>query len=476
MFACVDVGTTRVKLNVYDEELNKLHFEAVKVPVVNGLQDAEQLYQAVRGLLDRSIQLGAKSAGLATYRASVLAWKDDGKPLTPIVTWMDTSAESVYHKIAPWIRLLGRIPPLDLIISPSSPLMRFLKLKELNGSMPEKRMEWSVDAYLAYRLTGRYISDATNACMTGIIDPRNLRPIDIVRSLLNLRFEMPDVVENSESIGTYNGLELNCIIADQQAASVGDGAVLPGVAKVTNGTGTFVDIPVGGFVRRGGLIPELLLRHAGTSYYGVEGYLPTTGLAVDRLLEMGVIRKYEDLDTEPYGDVFFMPALAGLVVPKAPHVRGSIHGLEMNSDARSIVTGFIDSIAFFVRMVLELSDERVELLRVSGGLSRSDQLCRRISESTGITLERKRDLEATSRGVALLQMLAKGKVSKDDIFKPKGNVLTGKGEMEKTGIEAVRSGVDIFSGGRTPALEERYQSWLKELEWLKSSKSYFRGR
>ena len=287
---------------------------------------------------------------------------------------------------------------------------------------------------------------------------------------------MPDVVENSESIGTYNGLELNCIIADQQAASVGDGAVLPGVAKVTNGTGTFVDIPVGGFVRRGGLIPELLLRHAGTSYYGVEGYLPTTGLAVDRLLEMGVIRKYEDLDTEPYGDVFFMPALAGLVVPKAPHVRGSIHGLEMNSDARSIVTGFIDSIAFFVRMVLELSDERVELLRVSGGLSRSDQLCRRISESTGITLERKRDLEATSRGVALLQMLAKGKVSKDDIFKPKGNVLTGKGEMEKTGIEAVRSGVDIFSGGRTPALEERYQSWLKELEWLKSSKSYFRGR
>ncbi|HYA55615.1 MAG TPA: FGGY family carbohydrate kinase, partial [Nitrososphaerales archaeon] len=188
LYACVDVGTTRIKLSVFDENLRRKHAEALHVPVsADGLQDAEELFRAVKSLAERGRDLGAKSIGLATYRASTVAWDKEGKPLTPIVTWTDRGAAATYRRLPARIKLLGRIPPFDLIISPYSPVLKFLRLRELNPSVGEGNMQWTVESYLTYRLTGKFVSDATNACLSGIVDPRSMKEIGIVKSLFNLR-------------------------------------------------------------------------------------------------------------------------------------------------------------------------------------------------------------------------------------------------------------------------------------------------
>ena len=454
-YACVDVGTTRIKLALYDDELHGKLAETLSVPVgSNGLQDAEELFRAVRHLVKRGKELGATSVGLSTYRGSTVAWDREGKPLTPIVTWTDRGSTLTYRRLPAYVRLMGKIPPLDLIISPYSPVLKFLRLRELNPSLAEDAMMWTVDAYLAYRLTGKLVSDATNACLSGVIDPRSMKEIGVVRSLFKLRMETPRLVENTEHVGEYDGVEVNALVADQQAASVAEWAVEGGVGKVTNGTGTFVDIPTSGFARRGELIPLVLLKHKGKVWFGVEGYLPTSGRAVDTMMAMGVLRDYADLEVRPAGDVIFVPALAGLQVPRAPQAKGVIAGLTLGSDRAAVVSGLLKSIAFHVRLVLEQSGERTQILRADGGLSKSNALLKAISAATKTRVERDADTEATARGLAMLQL-----------------VSTGKSSFE--GLVRANSEREVFSETGDAKLEEEYEKWKNLTGLLKSSKGSY---
>jgi len=455
LYACVDVGTTRIKLSVFDGGLQCRHAESLRVPVgADGLQDAEELYRAVKHLADKGRELGAKSLGLATYRASTVAWDREGKPLTPVVTWTDRGSALTYRRLPVHVKMLGRIPPFDLIISPYSPVLKFLRLRELNPSLSAGSMQWTVESYLAYRLTGKFVSDATNACLSGIVDPRSMKEIGIVKSLFKLRMETPALVENAQAIGSYGEMEVSALIADQQAASVAEGAYEGGIGKVTNGTGTFVDIPTAGFARRGELIPLVLLKHRGRVWFGVEGYLPTTGRAIDAMIAAGLPRDYADLEVERTGDIIFIPALSGLQVPRIPNAKGLIAGLTLGVDRAAIVSGFLKSVAFHVRLVLAQSGERPKTLRADGGLSKSNALLKTISAATGTTIERDRELEATSRGIAMLQLVSAGQATLDELNK-------AKRERE------------AFTESGDAKLEEEYEKWKNLTGLLRSSKGSY---
>jgi glycerol kinase len=313
-------------------------------------------------------------------------------------------------------------------------------------------MQWTIDAYLAYRLTGKFVSDATNACLTGVVHPKTMKELGIVKSLFKLRMPTPAVVENTEAIGDCDGLELNALIADQQAASVAEWAVESGVGKVTNSTGTFVDVPTAGYARRGPLIPLVLLKHKGRVWHGVEGFLPTTGAAVDRMVAMGLLKDYSDLAVEAGQGVIFIPALSGL--QGAANAKGVIAGLTLGSDRSAIIAGLLKSIAFHVRLVLEQSGEHPRTLRANGGLSKSDALLKATSAATGLPVERATDLEATSRGLAMLQLVATGKASFDELAK-------------------VRAEAEVFSEKAGSNLEEEYRKWKNLTGLLRSSKESF---
>jgi glycerol kinase len=277
-----------------------------------------------------------------------------------------------------------------------------------------------------------------------------------VKSLFKLKMENPDLVENAERIGDAGGIELNALIADQQAACVGEWALTGDKAKVTNGTGTFVDVPTEGFSRKGDLIPMVLLKHKGKVWFGVEGYLPTTGKAVDLMLSMGLIRDYSDLEVEASRGAIFIPALSGLQVPRAPNAKGIVAGLDLASDRGTVISGLLKAIAFHVKLVLEQSGAKPRVLRADGGLSRSNELLRSISAATGIEVERGADLEATSRGLAMLQL--------DPV---------GRGRLEE--LAKVRGETEVFSRRADAHLEEEYEKWQKLTTWLKSSKRSFQA-
>jgi len=96
----------------------------------------------------------------------------------------------------------------------------------------------------------------------------------------------------------------------------------------------------------------------------------------------------------------------------------------------------------------------VKTLRADGGLSKSDSLLRATSAATGLPVERHPDLEATSRGLAMLQLVATGKASLDDLVK-------------------ARAEAEVFSEKPWSDLEEEYRKWKNLIESLRSSRESF---
>jgi len=452
-YGCIDVGTTSVKLAVYDEGLNTLYFEAINTQIgEDGTHDPNQILSCVRHLILKAKEQGARSVGLATYRASMVAWNREGRPLSGVLTWLSPKSAHTYRRLPAHVRLIGRIPPLNLVISANSPALRYLTLwEETRGKRggANDTVIWTLESFLVYALTHRYVGDATNSAMTGFVDPASLKPISAVSALLGVKPDIPEIVGNTEHIGDYEGVEINALAADQQAACVGDACLGEGMVKVTNGTGTFVDIVCGGYRRVGGLIPLVVAKHGKTIIHGVEGYLPTTGLAVDLLRSMGVVGDYSDLDAPPEGDVVFIPALAGLQLPSKPWARGTIHNLGLNSGKRSLITALLKSIAFHVKMVVDRSGITPKTVRANGKLSKSDGLLRLISACLGHPVERQEDVEATLRGLTLLQLI-------------------GEGRVDFTRLEETRKEVEVIRGDSLHISAEEYAKWVSTLQSLKS--------
>ena len=175
---------------------------------------------------------------------------------------------------------------------------------------------------------------------------------------------------------------------------------------------------------------------------------------MDALLSMGVLRDYSDLESEGGAGVIFIPALSGLQVPRIPGAKGVIAGLTLNSDRGAVVAGLRKSIAFHVRFVIAQAAEKVSILRADGGLSRSGSLLREISAATELPVERRADLEATSRGLAMLQMAS----------------TSGRSLQE---LAKVESETEVFSAKKGASTEEEYAKWMRLTGLLRSSKGSY---
>jgi glycerol kinase len=272
-----------------------------------------------------------------------------------------------------------------------------------------------------------HVTDVSNASRTLLMDLSTGQWSDELCGLFGVpREALPELVPNWGEIGTtdpasFCGLELPIagMAGDQQSALFGQTCFDVGDAKCTYGTGSFILTNTGTSLERSdaGLLSTAAWRSPdGELTYALEGAIFVTGAAVQWLRDgLGLIGSADETEAlaarvDSSDGVVFVPALTGLGAPHwDPHARGTILGITRGTTRAHLVRATLEAIAFEVRDVLAtMPGSDAGALRVDGGASANDLLCRIQADQLGVPVERPEIVETTALGAAFLAGLGVG--------------------------------------------------------------------
>jgi len=426
--AGLDIGTTKIQMVIYDESLAPLESYIVRnETMVSGdiaEQDPLQLMSKISGLLKKAENNGVKIVGLASYRGSLIVWDRQGRPLSNIITWMDSRASSKYGILPLKARIASKTPVLGAAFTPESMAVRLAVLlveKPRLGVLLSrgKALAWNVDAYIAYRLSGRYIADASTSALTGLVNPSNLKPLGIVEKILGLpRLEYPIMPFQDEVELNYGGQVIGSLLGDQQSASIALDCLEEGCLKVSIGTGFFLDYSLGetrrtGIRLSGGLVPIILLYTRSKRVNGVEGYLTGMGKTVEWFVENmfgGLYSKMDESITDRKPPLV-VPYIWGSRTPRLSRGSSGILGLEPGYTASDIANGIAHGVAAalgYAFNVITSNYGRPKRLLVTGGLSRLNRFVKLVASymNTPVHVPLRNDL--TALGAAYMALRSTG--------------------------------------------------------------------
>ena len=391
--------------------------------------------EATRAALEQYDASDLRAVGITNQRETVLLWDREtlGSPRSAIV-WQDRRTSGICERL----RAEGheeRVTELTgLRLDPyfSGTKLTWLKENEPRtwALVEEGRYAvGTVDSYLVARMTRGtwHVTDVSNASRTLLMDLATGQWSDELCVLFGVpRDALPELVPNWGEIGTtdpasFCGLELPIagMAGDQQSALFGQTCFDTGDAKCTYGTGSFILTNTGTTLERSdaGLLSTAAWRSPdGELTYALEGSIFVTGAAVqwlrDGLQIVGSAAETEAIaaTVDSSDGVVFVPALTGLGAPHwDPHARGTILGITRGTTRAHLVRATLEAIAFEVRDVLATMPRSGSgALRVDGGASANDLLCRIQADQLGVPVERPEIVETTGLGAAFLAGLGVG--------------------------------------------------------------------
>ncbi|MCA1657453.1 MAG: glycerol kinase, partial [Actinobacteria bacterium] len=274
------------------------------------------------------------------------------------------------------------------------------------------------------------VTDPSNAGVTGLIEPDASGWSDHALSVLRIPTgALPSIVDSSGMAGEARALPgsppIAGIAGDQQASLVGQGCTLPGLAKLTFGTGGMLDLCVGptrpAFPRLGphGTYPVVAWRRGGRLTWGLEAVMLTAGQALEWLRDdlgmLSTVAESAEVATacSSTDGVVFVPALLGLGTPVWDFgARGTLVGLTRGSGRGQVVRAVLEGVAHRGVDLVEAmeADAGVTLgsLRVDGGMSANPVFVAALADAAQRPVEVSPVVEATTLGAAFLAGMAVG--------------------------------------------------------------------
>jgi glycerol kinase len=387
-------------------------------------QDPEEIWQSVldagaRALAHAGVPVGA--LGLANQGETVLAWdRDSGRPLSRAISWQDRRALPICESLreqGEWLRARTGLP-LDPYFA--APKMRWLRER-----VPRAGVCTTTDTWLLHRLCGAYVTDATTASRTLLLDLDAVAWSPEACAIFAVDLgQLPTIVPCAGVVGattSFGGsLPVAGLAVDQQAALFAEACFSAGEAKCTYGTGAFLLATVGPHPWRSasGLVACIAWQLGDTTTYCLDGQVYTVGAAVSWLRDVRLIDDPSDLDAvggaaADAGSVAFVPGLAGLAAPFwRPAARGAFTGLSLSTSRAQLVRAAVDGIAAQVALLARAAGadlgHPLARVRADGGLTRSRLLMQTQADLLQVPVEVYPSPHATALGVAALARLGIG--------------------------------------------------------------------
>jgi glycerol kinase len=383
-------------------------------------QDPGELMDSVLAACRRAVdeaQVPIDGVTLTNQGETVLAWDPaTGAPLSPLVVWQDSRAESVCTPLAEHAPMVAERTGLVL-----DPYFTAPKLTWLRRNVTTEGVVSTSDAWILHRLTGEYVTDSSTAGRslltsldTGEYDPELVALFDLADERL------PRIAANDEIVGTTSlfgpEVPVGGLVVDQQGALLAEACLEAGEAKCTFGTGAFFLTNSGRSPRRSasGLVSCVAWRVDDEITYCSDGQVYTAASAVRWLQDIGLISGPTDLDKLAQDDaegVLCVPALAGLAAPWwDSNATAVLRGMTLGTTREHLVTAVVQGLA---AQVAELADlvardlgRPLTRLRVDGGLTRSVRFMQAVADLTQLPIDVYPSAHATPLGAVALMRKA----------------------------------------------------------------------
>jgi glycerol kinase len=394
--------------------------------------DANEIWEVTRRVAAEAIaDAGIEGAeldaiGITNQRETVVAWDpESGEPIHRALVWQDRRTSGRCGEL----RAAGHEPLVrertGLTIDPYFSGTKIEWLRR-NAEGAGRAVFGTIDSWLLFKLTGRHLTDYTNASRTMLFDIRRLEWDAEICDLLGVdptRLPLPQPSSCVFGTTTEFGGEVPVagVAGDQQAALFGQACHRPGMAKNTYGTGSFVLLNSG---PEPPSVPDGLLGTVAWGLgeevtYALEASIFVTGAAVQWLRDgLEIIEAAAETEAlarslESNDGVYFVPALTGLGSPHwDPYARGTIVGLTRGSGRAHLARAALEAIAYetvdAVRAQEAACGERLELLRADGGATANRWLMQFQADVLGVPVSVPEISETTALGAAYLAGVATG--------------------------------------------------------------------
>jgi glycerol kinase len=439
LIVAIDEGTTSTRAVAFDLNGNIVASEGAPLtqhyPQPGWVEhDAAEIWArtlaCLRTVADRVGAANIAAIGITNQRETVVFWdKATGEPLAPAIVWQDrrtadTCAAMKADGAEPAIQAKTGLL-LDPYFSGSKIGWAMANWPEVATAAKAGTLALgTVDAYLLCRLTGRHLSDATNASRTLLMDLATCRwDGDLLARFGVPKAALPEIVDCAGPLGETRvlgrAIPVTGCAGDQQAASVGQGCLTPGLVKSTYGTGAFVMATAAGKPRsENRLLTTVAWSLDGNATYALEGSIFTAGAAVQWLRDgLGIVETAAATEAlarsvPDSGGVHFVPALSGLGAPYwNAQARGTITGLTGGTTRAHVVRATLEAMG---QQTADLFDAFAadgvapKRLRVDGGMVANDWLCQDLADMLDMTVERPKVVETTAMGAAMLAGVGAG--------------------------------------------------------------------
>lgn len=236
--------------NVHDQllaKLNQLNLEpSQQVPsfLMNNSAGAGANFEL------SSTQMLLKCIGICNQRESAVVWDSKtGQPLYNVIVWMDNRTKDIVDS------MIDSIPGRDFnhlkdkTGLPMSTYFSAFKLRwlidnvpEVQAALQEKRLlVGTVDSWILWNLTGKHLTDVTNASRTFLMNIETLKWDKSLCKQFKVPMEiLPNILSSADDFGRlqfgpFMGTPVTGVIGDQSAALFGHNCLQLGQTKATFG-------------------------------------------------------------------------------------------------------------------------------------------------------------------------------------------------------------------------------------------------
>lgn len=450
----IDEGTTGTRALLFDHDFNivsQAYEEFTQyTPSEDRVEhDAQEIYDKSVKMCKKAMEQAGATAedisgiGITNQRATTVIWdKETGEPLCPAIVWQDmrTADRCAQLNASEWGEKLKKSTGWTV-----APVYSSLMIEWIMSNYPEIREKLldgsalfgTIDTWLVWKLTGgkKHAISYSNASVTGSLDLNTLDWNHEFLDYLGIPVSIyPEIVEDSGDYGETTPdlfgapIPITACIADQHAALFAQGCREGGMAKCTNGTGSFLDVNTGEdlIVLDGGINTVIAWKIGDKLCYAIEGYAGVTGSAVQWLRDgLKIIKSSGEIEekarkVEDTNGVYVVPALAGLGAPYwDPFARGMMIGLTRGTTDEHVCRATLESIAFSIRDIIDEINKNasspVTDIKIDGGASKNNLLAQMFADYMNCNVERPDSVEATSLGAAELAGLYTGFWTEDDL-------------------------------------------------------------